>query len=220
MAQLVSVNIGRSRPSEHASIGVTGIDKRPVDGPVTVHDPSLDERPGSGVEGDFVADLRHHGGSEQAVYAYAREDLDEWERDLDRTLSPGVFGENLTTIGLDVGGLLLGEQIAVGDELVLEVTSPRIPCRTFAGWLAENGWIDRFTERKTPGAYFRVLHAGTAKAGDPIVSRFRPDHEISIVFAFRAHTKERELAPRLLEAEPYLVAELRGLAERAIAREG
>ena len=74
------------------------------------------------------------------MYAFAREDLDFWERELGRPLANGSFGENLTTSGLDVSGAKIGERWRIGDELVLEVTSGRIPCRTFAaGWARRAG---------------------------------------------------------------------------------
>jgi len=126
MATLVSVNIGRAAASRHTDTGVTGIDKRPSATPVELHDPGLGTGL-SGVSGDAIGDPRSHGGTDQAVYAYAREDLDHWQAELGRPLSNGVFGENLTTAGLDVSGALVGERWQVGDECVLEVTSPRIP---------------------------------------------------------------------------------------------
>ncbi|BFO14604.1 hypothetical protein SHKM778_09920 [Streptomyces sp. KM77-8] len=114
-----------------------------------------------------MCETRHHGGDDQAVYAMAREDLDAWERTLGRPLTNGVFGENLTTEGIDVSGALIGEHWAVGPEVVLEVTSGRIPCRTFQGHLGERGWVKRFTERGAPGAYFRVVRPGEIRAGTP-----------------------------------------------------
>ena len=47
-----------------------------------------------------------------------------------------MFGENLTTSGLDVDGAV-GERWQVGDEVVLEVAGPRIPCSTFAARMGE-----------------------------------------------------------------------------------
>jgi MOSC domain-containing protein YiiM len=198
--KLLSVNLGRIRPSEHADVGVTGIDKRPAGGPVTVAAPGPKGAGGSGLAGDAIADLRHHGGNDQAVYAYAREDLDTWEAELGRPLANGAFGENLTTAGLDVTGALVGERWQVGADLLLEVTSARIPCRTFAGWLGEQGWVKRFTEAAVPGAYLRVVEPGEIRAGDDIEVVHRPDHEVTMSFLFRAMTTERALMPRILAA--------------------
>lgn len=98
-----------------------------------------------GLVGDRVYDVKHHGGSDQAVYAYAREDLDQWEAGLGKPLANGIFGENLTTAGLEVNGALIGERWRIGPDVVLEVSCPRIPCATFQGWLERGGRIKRFT---------------------------------------------------------------------------
>jgi MOSC domain-containing protein YiiM len=156
---------------------------------------------GSGLVGDQIADLRHHGGDDAAVYAYAREDLDSWQGELGVELAAGVFGENLTTAGLDVTGARTGELWRVGEDALLQVTEPRIPCRTFAAWMERRGWIKAFTERGVPGAYLRVVEPGWIRAGDPVVVERRPDHEVTIGLIFRALTTDAELLPRLLEAD-------------------
>jgi len=201
MAILQSVNIGLLRPAE-ADTGVSGIDKRPVDRPVMVRDPGPVKGSGEGgLVGDHHGDVANHGGHDQAVYAYAREDLDAWQEDLGVPLASGVFGENLTTVGLDVTGARTGERWRVGDELLLQVTVPRIPCRTFAGWMRRKGWVKTFAQRGVPGAYLRVLEPGWIGAGDPIVVEHRPEHDVTIGLIFRALTTELDLLPRLLEAD-------------------
>ncbi len=89
MALLRSVNVGRPREATWAEIGRTSIDKQPVSGPVEVDT--------LGLAGDQVSDTRHHGGVDQAVYAFAREDLDRWAEVLGEEIRDGQFGENLTT---------------------------------------------------------------------------------------------------------------------------
>src|SRR3954468_5719257 len=132
--RLLSVNIARVQPNPYKTSDVTGIDKRPTLGPVAVTAPGRkDGGAGSGLAGDTIGDRESHGGDDQAVYAYAREDLDRWERELGRTLTPGSFGENLTPLALDVNGALIGERWTIGEDVVLEVTSPRVPCSTFRG---------------------------------------------------------------------------------------
>ncbi|MFF4407960.1 MOSC domain-containing protein [Streptomyces sp. NPDC001404] len=204
---LLSVNLGRARTTADrpgapgfADGIVTGIDKRPATGPVAVAAPGPKGTAGSGLAGDEVVHLEHHGGNDQAVYAFAREDLDGWERELGRTLPPGSFGENLTTVGVDVNGARIGERWRIGRDLVLEVSAPRIPCRTFADWLGEAGWVRRFTQVAAPGAYLRVVEPGEIRAGDPVTVVHRPEHEVSVSFVFRALTTERALLPRVLAA--------------------
>jgi MOSC domain-containing protein YiiM len=201
MATVVSVNVGRAQPTEHSSIGVTGIDKRPVAGPIEVRAPGRKRGGlGSGLVGDAICDQRYHGGDDQAVYAYAREDLDSFAGALGRPLGNGCFGENLTTAQLDVTAALIGERWRIGDALVLEVACPRIPCRTFAGWLAEHGWIRRFTRAGRPGAYLRVVAPGSVRPGDPIDVVHRPAHDITIGVVFRALTREPLLLASVLAA--------------------
>lgn len=200
--KLLTVNAGRPEVVEYtdAAGGVTGIGKQPVDGPVRVTDPGPKGTGGSGLAGDAVCDLRHHGGSDQAVYAFAREDLDDWERVLGRPLANGAFGENLTTTGLDVNGARIGERWRIGPDLVLEVASSRIPCRTFAGHLDEKGWVRRFTQAAAPGAYLRVIEPGEIRSGDPVEIVHRPGHDVTVRLDFQASTTRRELLPKLLAA--------------------
>ncbi|MEV5123886.1 MOSC domain-containing protein [Streptomyces decoyicus] len=219
--KLLTVNLGQPIPSEFTDAeGGTGIDKRPVDGPVAVSAPGPKGTGGSGLAGDAVVDLRHHGGDDQAVYAYAREDLDDWQRELGRDLANGFFGENLTTSGVEVTGARIGERWRVGPQLLLEVTSPRIPCRTFHGWLGERGWLKRFTQAAVPGAYLRVIEAGEIRAGDAVDVVHRPDHEVTIELMFRALTSRRELLPRLLDAGGALPEEARRKALKYAGQEG
>ncbi|PPS78082.1 MULTISPECIES: MOSC domain-containing protein [Streptomyces] len=200
--RLLSVNLGRAEavPYTDNPEGVTGIDKRPVDGPVRVSAPGPKGIGGSGLAGDAVCKLEHHGGDDQAVYAMAREDMDAWERELGRTLPDGAFGENLTTRGLDVSGALIGERWRIGPEVILEITSGRIPCRTFQGHLDEKGWVKRFTRRGAPGAYLRVIEPGEIRAGDAVEIVHRPGHDVTVALQFRAVTTERALLPRLVAA--------------------
>ncbi|MBX9396984.1 MOSC domain-containing protein [Streptomyces sp. TRM72054] len=214
--RLLSVNLGRAKAvtyTDHPD-GVTGIDKRPVDEPVRVAAPGPKGIGASGLAGDAVCHTRHHGGDDQAVYAVAREDLDAWERELGRTLTNGSFGENLTTSGIDVSGALIGERWRIGRDVVLEVTSGRIPCRTFQSHLGEPGWVKRFTQRGAPGAYLRVITPGEVRASDPIEIVHRPDHDVTVALQFRAVTTERALLPRLLAAGEALHPESREAARK------
>jgi MOSC domain-containing protein YiiM len=215
--KVLSVNIGRPRPNPWKRLAATGIDKRPVTGPVEVTAPGPKGTGAVGLAGDRAYDVKHHGGSDQAVYAYAREDLDVWEREVGRPLANGSFGENLTTTGLDVNEALIGERWAIGT-VVLEVTAPRIPCATFAGWLEEDGWMRTFTRAARPGPYLRVVQPGTLTAGDAVTVVSRPaDHEVTVALCFRALMTEPELLPLLVDVAA-LPAEDREDIRRRLAR--
>lgn len=201
MPRITSVNIGAPQQSSATHVGVTGIDKQPADSAVDVVDPGPKGSGGSGLAGDAVCDQRHHGGSDQAVYAYSAEDLEEWAARLGRQLPPGSFGENLTTRGIDVTGARIGERWRIGERLLLEVSTPRIPCRTFAAWLGERGWVKAFTDAAKPGAYLRVIEPGAIRTGDQLNVVHIPEHTVTIGLAFRALTTERDLLPQLLAAD-------------------
>jgi MOSC domain-containing protein YiiM len=220
VAKVLSVNVARPRenPDPRALSKLTGIDKVAATEEVMVRAPGpMRDGLGSGLVGDTIGNRKFHGGDDQAVYAYAREDLDDWETRLQRTLTNGTFGENLTTLGVDVTGALIGERWRIGnDGLLLEVSAPRTPCRTFVAFLNLNHWIRTFTEAGKPGAYFRVIEPGTIRAGDAITIDYRPDHDVTIGLVFRARMSEPELLPKLLAVDG-LSAELQNFARRRLA---
>jgi MOSC domain-containing protein YiiM len=217
--KVLSVNVGKPRLNPWKEVKLTGIDKQPVDGPVLVTPARAKGLGMVGLAGDRVYDVRNHGGPDQAVYAYAREDLDGWAAELGRPLAGGVFGENLTTEGIDVNAALVGERWRIGGGVILEASCPRIPCGTFQGWLAQAGWIRRFTQVARPGTYFRVIEPGEIQAGDPIEIVHRPGHDVTIELCFRALTLEPELLPRLLAADA-LPKEIKEQAGRRILGAG
>lgn len=185
---VVAVNVGRMVAAGWAGrLGSSGIDKRPVAGPVSVGP--------LGPAGDEHADPGH-GGPHQAVYAYAKEDAAFWSAELGRELWPGAFGENLTTAGLAVSGAVSGERWQVGSVL-LEVTVPRIPCAVFAGFWDVPDLVRRFTVAGLPGAYLKVLEPGEISAGDRIEVLSRPEHAITVADLMRARSGDRSLLPRV-----------------------
>lgn len=201
-SRVLSVNVGQ--PAAYPGVQTpdqvgnrTAIGKRPVTGAVGVLRLGLD--------GDGVGSPHLHGGYDQAVYAFAREDLDRWATELERPVLDGQFGENLTTTGIDVSQALVGERWRVGTTL-LEVSAPRIPCNTFKTWMGAGGfdaagWVKRFTADGRPGGYLRVIEEGRLQAGDSITVESRPDHEVTIAFMFRALTTEPSWRSRLLAAD-------------------
>lgn len=199
-----SLNVGPAVDVPWGAIKSSAIDKRPVHGPRQV-----DRR---GIAGDEIADLKHHGGPDQAVYAFAGEDIEDWSARLARPLAAGQFGENLTTRGIDVNAAKLGERWRVGTTL-LEVTGVRIPCSVFGGFMDEPQWVQRFTRHGRPGAYLRVIEVGEVSAGDAIEVVERREHHLTIGFTFRALTTERHLAAQLL-AEPRISERVRARATR------
>lgn len=197
-ARVLSVNVGAPQVWAKGKHN-TGIEKLPRD-VITVKDPGPRETGGrSGVADDFVGDLKHHGGSDKAVYLFAHEELEWWAQELGRGFSAGAFGENITTLGIDLDALVVGTTLRI-DEVELEVSLPRIPCRTFAWWMQEQGWVKTFTERGRSGAYTRVLRHGAIRPGASIVVGQVPDHGITVAQLFRARLGDRMLLERVVDA--------------------
>jgi MOSC domain-containing protein YiiM len=193
-ARVIAVSTGRAKADQEirAALGRTAIDKRPSGVSVAVCQLGLD--------GDEQADRDHHGGYEQAVYAYAREDLDWWVEQLGRELRDGLFGENITTAGLDICGAAIGETWRLGTAVV-QITSSRIPCVTFASWVGEQHWVKRFAQAGRPGAYLRVLSDGEVGPGDDIEVLDRPAVLVTVVESMRAYYGDADLMRKLLEVD-------------------
>ncbi|MDX6377437.1 MAG: hypothetical protein QOE98_1740, partial [Gaiellaceae bacterium] len=153
LMRVASVNVKLPPP------GGTAIDKQPASGRVAVT--------AAGLAGDGVGNRRHHGGPDQAVYAYGTPDYAWWEAELGRPLRPGTFGENLTIDGLESAALAVGDRLVTG-AVTLEVTSPRIPCATLAERMDDEGFIRRFRDARRPGVYLRVIEPGDIAVDDAV----------------------------------------------------
>jgi MOSC domain-containing protein YiiM len=149
----------------------TAIDKRPVGGAVRVGP--------LGLAGDEQVD-RGHGGPDRAVYVYADEDAAWWSKQLGREIPPGLFGENLRVTGLDVTGARVGEQWAVGKDVILEVRRIRTPCENLALRMGLPGFHLEFLRSGRVGAMCRVLSEGDVRAGDAVRRVMRPSHRVTI----------------------------------------
>ncbi|OMH23374.1 hypothetical protein BKD30_13385 [Tersicoccus phoenicis] len=192
---------------------MTGIHKLPASGPVAVSDPGpRSTGVGSGLAGDVIGDHRHHGGTDQAVYAFGRAELDHWAGRLGRDLPAGAFGENLTIGGYDVDGAVLGERWRIGD-VELQVTGPRLPCGTFRSAMGVRGWLRMFTEHGRTGAYLSVLTPGELAAGMELTVCHRPDHDVTVPELFRALMGDVAARRRVaLAGDDLSVTARRGLA--------
>ena len=132
------------------------------------------------------------------MYAYAREDADWWEKEIGQEISNGRFGENLTTIGIDVNQALIGERWRIGTT-ILEVSQPRIPCRVFAGFWQRPSLIKDFMAAGKPGTYLRIIQEGEISAGDSIEIISVPDHLITIADLYAAKNGERSKIEEIAE---------------------
>lgn len=187
--RLLSVNIATTLFEQHDH--KSGINKLSVSHRVALRD--------NGVEGDQVIDTVNHGGYDKAVYAYAREDAQWWESVIGEPIAAGRFGENLTTLNLDLTNTVIGQRWRIGSAL-LEVSQPRIPCKTFSGFWQRPSLVKEFTAAAKPGAYLRIIEEGDVGVGDDVIIESTPQHGVTLSQAFRARTGAQELIPLLLQA--------------------
>ena len=208
VATVLSVNVGSVAEFRAGRARRSAIVKTPVAGRVAVR--------GVNVDGDDQADRRVHGGPDQAVYAYARESYDWWEGELGRSLADGFFGENLTTLGLDVDGSLIGDVWAIGTA-VLQVTAPRIPCLKLQTRVGEPKFVKRFAAAGRPGAYLRILQEGELSAGDSVEIVERPRHGVTLARMNEILLFEHDARGELLAAGDDVHARGRAWAAEAVA---
>src|SRR5436309_13175414 len=91
---LISVNLGQERILQYRDhVERTGIFKFPADQPVKITK--------LGLEGDVILSKKHHGGLDQAIYAYGGSDYAWWAKELGKEISPGTLGDNLTISDLE-----------------------------------------------------------------------------------------------------------------------
>ncbi|MTD42808.1 MOSC domain-containing protein [Conexibacter sp. W3-3-2] len=205
---VLSVNVGRAR--EHGSSRGrpvrSAIRKAPQAGRVALH--------GEALAGDEQVERRYHGGPDQAVYAYASEDLAWWATELGLdAIAPGTIGENLTTRDVDPNGAVIGERWRVGPVL-LAVTAPRIPCAKLGRVFPGTGIVRRFAHAGRTGAYLRLLEPGDVGAGDAVTVVDRPAHGVTVADVARIVQHERHRAAEL-RAVPELASRLAAWAADA-----
>jgi MOSC domain-containing protein YiiM len=186
---VLSLNVGKPREVEWEGRRVlTGIFKSPVAATLPVRFLNI--------EGDGQADLTVHGGRDKAVYAYPSEHYGPWEERLDRELSPGAFGENLTTAGLLEDEVHIGDEFRVGTARLV-VTQPRFPCYKLGIRFGDPAMVKSFLHSGKPGIYFAVLEEGTVGPGDSIERLSEEESRISVTEMLRI-VLDRDASPATL----------------------
>ncbi len=136
----------------------TGIFKSSVEGPLFLGKED--------VQNDVVVDRKHHGGIDQAVYAYGYNHYDYWSSLYPSlNLDYGFMGENLTVSELEESEILVGNIYKLG-EAVIQVTKPRQPCFKLGIRFNDQRVIKQFWLTTKSGVYFRILETGKTATGD------------------------------------------------------
>jgi len=182
--KLISINIGKARTQQRKDyVETTGIYKMPVDDPVEIK--SL------GIEGDAICDKKNHGGPDQAIYIYGGADYAWWSKEPGKELAPGTFGDNLTISELESAQFNAGDYLHIG-AVTLQVTSPRIPCGTFATRMDDPQWVKKFHKAERPGLYCRVMKEGIVRAGDSVTVEKYTGETISILQMYRDYYEKNK----------------------------
>jgi MOSC domain-containing protein YiiM len=217
--QLISVNVGTVQPIKNGKpSGKTGIYKIPTVDPVEITP--------LGLQGDAIVDTDNHGGVDQAVYVFTMPDYVWWSGKLGYEVGPGTFGENLTISDLESAALHIGDRFRIGS-VVLEVTSPRIPCVTIAARMQDPQFVKKFRYAEKPGVYCRVIVPGIVRAGDSVELIQYPGELVSVIELFRGFYEKdwtSEQLHRILSTpvhfkeRPYYEAMLSDLVAQGLER--
>ena len=177
--EVISVNVGERRTQPKGDeLETTGIYKQPRQGPVHV---GL-----LGLRDDFICDDKNHGGPDQAIYIYGAPDYAWWEQQLGLELAPGTFGENLTVSDFESARYNIGDRLEIG-AVVLEFSSPRIPCSTLAARMRDPMFVKKYRRAERPGMYCRIIREGELQAGQQATLVQYPGSTVSSLDVFREH---------------------------------
>lgn len=171
--KVISVNVGLPRQVSYGKRQVvTGIFKEPVERRISVTTLNLD--------GDAQADLSVHGGIDKAVYSYSEEHYKFWKKIYPAIDMPfGMFGENLTTQGLNENTVNIGDQYQIGSSRLV-VTQPRMPCYKLGIKFGRMDILEKFVNSQRPGIYYKVLEEGELGAGDNIKLLYKDKNNVTI----------------------------------------
>ncbi len=117
-------------------------------------------------EKDFgIVDDAHAGKWHRQVSLLAAESIDVVKEKLP-TLKDGAFAENIITKGLDITIIKVGDQLQIGDKIILEITQIGKKCHN-DGCAIKKATGDCIMPKE--GLFAKVVEGGTAKVGDTIL---------------------------------------------------
>jgi MOSC domain-containing protein YiiM len=147
MGKIVSANVSKKK----------GTIKKPV--------PEIEFMVGQGVRGDA-----HAGPGDRQVSLLMLESIEKQQRLIEQRpgksmkLKPGDFAENLTTQGIDLLALKLGDELLVGEQIRLRVSKIGKECHTKCAIFYRVGECVMPKE----GIFCEVRTGGVARPGDRI----------------------------------------------------
>ena len=182
--KVVSVNVGEKKIVKwNNKLIETGIFKKAVENRIFLGKEDVVD--------DNVIDRKHHGGIEQAVYAYGEQHYEYW-KDLYPNLNFefGMFGENLTISNLDETNIHVGSTYQLG-EAIIEVTKPRQPCSKLGIRFNDPSVIKQFWNSTKSGIYFKVLETGFVAKSDTLILIDEAINNFTIAEVYKAKKTKR-----------------------------
>jgi MOSC domain-containing protein YiiM len=184
--KVISTNIGeKSIVKWRGKEVMTGIFKYPVNNPI--HLGFTD------VTADVVIDRRYHGGADKVCYLYSSDHYPFWKEKYPKLdWNWGMFGENLSIAGLDETSIHIGDIYKLGSTLV-QITQPRQPCFKLGIRLKNPMAVKQFVAAEKPGAYIRVLEAGSVSVNDAmeLIERKSANFTLKEVFHLLYYGREQ-----------------------------
>ncbi|WP_106769808.1 MOSC domain-containing protein [Paenibacillus faecalis] len=195
-AEILSINIGKPIQVQFKNKEIsTGIFKTPTNDPLFLSWLKF--------EGDGQADLVHHGGREKAVCVYSFDHYSYWEKELQKTLEYGAFGENVTIRGMVETEVCIGDIFKLG-EAVVQISQPRQPCYKLSVKYDKPDMPLRVQETGYTGFYFRVLEQGMVSRSDRLIKLDSHSKAVSVSYANHIMHRDKnniEGIQKILEVE-------------------
>ncbi|KNE75328.1 hypothetical protein BCRE_3079 [Candidatus Burkholderia crenata] len=120
----------------------------------------------TGLEGDHQFERKHHGGPEKTLHHYSRDHYAAWQGEwpvssanLSRFDTPGAFGKNISTHGLNEADVYVSDVFRLGT-VIVQVSQPRQPCWKFNLHFSRDDMPRRVQDTPRTGWNYRVLEPG------------------------------------------------------------
>jgi len=175
--KVISTNIGTPTTFEwNGREEQTGIFKYPVDEPLFLGK--------TDVQKDTVIDRKHHAGVNKACFLFAADQYPFWKH-----LYPnlewewGMFGENLTVLGMDESLIRIGDIYKIGTALV-QVSQPREPCYKLGVRFNDQNILRQYVDHAYPGTYVRILEEGEVRKEDEIILIEQSENTLTVKQCF------------------------------------
>ena len=211
---ITPLRAGKIRPAFSKPGMTSAIHKRPLPFPASI---TL-----AGVAGDEHAYVPHRA-ADKAVHQYSAAHYARWAAELPGSaahFAPGAFGENVCSAAVDETGVCIGDRVAVGDEVVLEVAEPRNPCYKLNHRFQVRDMAVRVQTLLRTGWLYRVIRPGTVHEGDMVrlVERPHPQWTVArLSYYLYLDVNNREMMEEMA-ALPQLGEEIRDRLQRRLKK--